>query len=228
MIQYQKDVQMGDREFLQIKVGGMAEGKLAAETLLAQFPAAGFKVMQSDDVGPQVGKELMRKAMWALIWSLVAIIVYLWIRFELGFGIGAVVALLHDVLITAGICHLCGFQINMIVVAALLTITGYSVNDTIVIFDRIREDLRLVRNKTFREICNQSMNETLARTLLTNFMTFVSVLCLLLLGGGAIKDFAFAMFIGMISGTYSTMYIATPVVLMWYGFKTPDLGKASR
>jgi preprotein translocase SecF subunit len=113
---------------------------------------------------------------------------------------------------------------SMTVVAALMTIIGYSVNDTIVIFDRIREDLRLVRGKTFLEICNQSMNETLSRTLLTNFLTFVCVLSLLIFGGGAIKDFSAAMFIGMVAGTYSTVYIATPVVLMWYRFKLPDLG----
>jgi len=120
-----------------------------------------------------------------------------------------------------------GVQLNMTVVAALMTIIGYSVNDTIVIFDRIREDLKLVRNRSFVDICNLSMNQTLSRTLLTNFLTLVSVLFLLVLGGGAIRDFSLAMFIGMIAGTYSTIYIATPVVLLWYGFKTPELGRVS-
>jgi preprotein translocase SecF subunit len=182
--------------------------------------------MQQDDVGPQVGSEMKRKAVWAMGWALVAMIIYIWVRFEFGFGLGAVVALFHDVLITAGVCHLLGFQINMTIVAALMTIVGYSVNDTIVIFDRVRENVRLLRNKSFLEICNHSMNQTLSRTLLTNFLTFVSVLCLMVFGGGAIKDFSVAMFIGMIAGTYSTIYIATPVVLLWYRFKTPDLGKA--
>jgi preprotein translocase SecF subunit len=160
--------------------------------------------------------------------SLIAMIVYMWYRFELGFGMGAVAALFHDVLVTAGICHLLGVQMSMTVMAALMTIVGYSVNDTIVIFDRIREDLRLYRGgRPFVDICNQSMNETLSRTLLTNFLTFVSVLCLLVFGGGAIRDFSIAMFIGMISGTYSTVYIATPVVLLWYRFKTPDLGSSA-
>jgi preprotein translocase SecF subunit len=161
-----------------------------------------------------------------MFWSLVAMIGYISWRFEFGFALGAVVALFHDVLITAGICHVLGFQMSMTIVAALMTIVGYSVNDTIVIFDRIREDLRLVRGKPFIDICNQSMNETLSRTLLTNFLTFICVASLLVFGGGAIRDFSTAMFIGMIAGTYSTMYIATPVTLMWYRFKTPDLGSA--
>ena len=225
-IQYQAGMESGSaREFLQVKVGDQSEGAKVEKLLLEKFPGAGFKLMKQDDVGPLVGGELQRKAMWAMLASLVAMVIYIWIRFEFGFGLGAVAALFHDVLVTAGVMHLLGFQFNLTIVAALMTIVGYSVNDTIVIFDRIREDLRLVRNKSFTDICNQSMNETLARTLLTNFMTFVSVLFLLIMGGGAIKDFATAMFIGMISGTYSTIYIATPVVLMWYGFKTPQLGK---
>ncbi|MEI6218422.1 MAG: protein translocase subunit SecF, partial [bacterium] len=131
-------------------------------------------------------------------------------------------------LVTAGLMHLFGFQISMTVLAAVLTIIGYSVNDTIVIFDRIREDLKLYRNKTFLEICNQAINETLSRTLLTNFLTFVSVAFLLFLGGQSLRDFSVAMFIGMISGTYSTVYIATPVVLLWYRGKRPDLGTTAK
>ncbi len=225
-IQYQSGMEAGGgREFLQIKVGAQSDGAKVEKMLLEKFPGAGFKLMKQDDVGPLVGSELKTKAGWAMLASFVAMIIYIWIRFEFGFGLGAVAALIHDVLVTAGVMHLLGFQLNLTIVAALMTIIGYSVNDTIVIFDRIREDLRLVRNKSFTEICNQSMNETLSRTLLTNFMTFVSILFLLVMGGGAIKDFATAMCIGMISGTYSTIYIATPVVLMWYGFKTPQLGK---
>jgi preprotein translocase subunit SecF len=226
-IQYQQEMETGSREFLQVKVASNEEGDRVSKALTAKFPEAGLAVMQQDDVGPQVGAELKKKAAIAMVVSLVAMIIYLWVRFELGFGMGAVVALFHDVLVTAGVCHLLGVPITLTVVAALMTIVGYSVNDTIVIFDRIREDLRLTRGKTFVQICNQSMNETLGRTLLTNFMTFVSVSCLLLLGGGAIKDFSIAMFIGMICGTYSTIYIATPVVLLWYRYKTPDLGSAT-
>ncbi len=224
-IQYQADMQ-GGKELLQIKVGSVEQGQKVAQVLAAKFAGAGYQVMQSDEVGPQVGSELKRKATWAMGLSLIAMIIYIWFRFELGFGMGAVAALFHDVLVTAGVCHLLGVQMSMTMMAALLTIVGYSVNDTIVIFDRIREDLRMVRGKTFLQVCNQSMNETLSRTILTNFLTMVTVVFLLVLGGGAIKDFSIAMFIGMISGTYSTIYIATPVVLMWYKFKTPDLGGA--
>jgi preprotein translocase SecF subunit len=223
-IQYQRAMQAGEQEVLQVKVSTPEDGALAGRALTERFPDAGFRILQEDDVGPQIGSELKRKAVWAMVWALVAMILYMSWRFEFGFALGAVVALFHDVLVTAGVCHLLGFQMSLTVVAALMTIVGYSVNDTIVIFDRIREDLRLIRNKSFLEICNLSMNQTLSRTLLTNFLTFVSVLCLVVFGGGAIKDFSVAMFIGMIAGTYSTMYIATPVVLLWYRFKTPDLG----
>jgi preprotein translocase SecF subunit len=223
---YQKDMQSG-KEVLLIKGGNSEEGSKIKTLMTDKFASSGFKLLQQDDVGPQVGAELKRKAMIAMILALVAMIIYIWYRFELGFGMGAVAALFHDVLVTAGVCHVLGVQMSMTVMAALMTIVGYSVNDTIVIFDRIREDLRLYRGqKSFVDVCNQSMNETLSRTLLTNFLTFVSVLCLLIFGGGAIRDFSIAMFIGMISGTYSTVYIATPVVLLWYRFKTPDLGSS--
>jgi len=225
MIQYQRSAAAGEAEVLQVKVGGSEiEGALVKDALLATFPDAGCKVLQEDDVGPQVGRELKRKAVWAMVWSLVAMIIYISWRFEFGFALGAVVALFHDVLITAGVTHLLGFQVSLTVVAALLTIVGYSVNDTIVIFDRIRENLRLTRNLSFLDLCNLSMNQTLSRTILTNFLTFVCVLFLVALGGGAIKDFSVTMFVGMVAGTYSTMYIATPIVLLWYRFKAPDLG----
>lgn len=196
--------------------------------LTRQFPDAGFDLLQEDTVGAQVSKDLGKNALNAMTLSLIAMIIYIALRFKFGFALGAVIALFHDVLITAGLTHLLGFQINMTVLAALMTIVGYSVNDTIVIFDRVREDLKLYRNKSFVDICNQAMNETLSRTLLTNFLTFVSVLFLLLLGGQALRDFSVAMFIGMIAGTYSTMYIATPVVLMWYRHKRPDLGTTAK
>ncbi|OGV61367.1 MAG: hypothetical protein A2283_00760 [Lentisphaerae bacterium RIFOXYA12_FULL_48_11] len=225
MIQYQKGMDVTGKDVLQIKVGSVSEGELTIKTLTEKFPKSAYKILQQDDVGPQVGKELKVKATWALSIALVAMIIYIAFRFEFGFGLGAIAAVFHDVLMTIGICHLCGFQMNMTIIAAVLTIIGYSVNDTIVIFDRIRENLRLIRNKSFVEVCNLSVNQTLARTLLTNSFTMVSVLCLLFIGGGAIRDFSFPMFIGMIAGTYSTVYIATPIVLMWHKFERPDMGK---
>lgn len=226
-IQYQREMDHTESGYLQVKAGtdlinGKTQPTIVQETMAKEFPDAKFVLLQEDDVGPQVGAELKKKAFWAFTWALVMIIVYLSWRFELGFAIGAIVALSHDVLITIGIYTACGRQLSLPIVAALLTIVGYSVNDTIVIFDRIREDLRLVRGKSFVEICNLSINQTLSRTLLTSFTTLITVAMLLIFGGGALYDFALALFIGIIVGTYSTVYIATPVVLAWYRGKKPE------
>jgi preprotein translocase SecF subunit len=140
-------------------------------------------------------------------------IIYISIRFRFAYAIGAVVALLHDVLVSAGLFCFFGRQIDMTIIAALLTIIGFSVNDTIVIFDRIREKLKAFPNLSFLQVCNLSINETLARTVLTSTTVFMAVLMLLFFGGGAINDFAFIFFIGIITGTYSTVYIATPVMM---------------
>ncbi len=223
-IQYQKQSEV-NRDYLQVKVADMKESAVVRKTLASAFPDAQFQVLQEDEVGPQIGKELKNKAFWAMVWSLVAMMVYVAWRFQFGFALGALGSLFHDVLVTAGLAHCLGLQMNLTVVAALMTIIGYSVNDTIVIFDRIRENLRLTRNRSFVDVCNQSVNETLSRTLITNGLTFVTVLFLLLMGGGSIWDFSLTMFIGMISGTYSTVYIATPITLLWYRFKTPDMGQ---
>ena len=225
IIQFQKSMDSGTREVLMVKVATLEEGSRTHGLLTNQLAKASFKLMQQDDVGPQIGKELMTRAMWAMILGMVAMIIYIAIRFEFGFGLGAVVATFHDAMITIGVCHLLGFPITMTVIAAVLTIIGYSINDTIVIFDRIRENLRLYRgNQSFKDLCNLSINQTLARTLLTNFYTMISVLFLLIMGGGALKDFSVAMLVGMITGTYSSIYIATPVTLAWYRWKSPDLG----
>jgi preprotein translocase SecF subunit len=174
-------------------------------------------------VGPQVGAELRNRAIVALIVALLGMVVYLSFRFEFSYAVGAMVALLHDVLVTAGIYVVCGRQINMQIVAILLTIIGYSVNDTIVIFDRIREDLKnseLRRSMSYREICNLSVNQTLGRTILTGLATLVAV-TMMLFGGRAINDIAFCLFIGVITGMYSTVFIATPVMLLWHKEKKP-------
>jgi preprotein translocase SecF subunit len=189
------------------------------------FPASGFVVEQEDEVGPQVGAELKTRALWSILMALLGIIIYISWRFELGFAIGAIVALAHDVLVTVGIYTLCGRQLSLPIVAALLTIVGYSVNDTIVVFDRIREDLKLVRDKSFKDICNLSINQTLSRTLLTSLTTLITVVMLLVFGGGAINDFALALFIGVLVGTYSSIFVATPVVLLWHRDRRPDFAK---
>jgi preprotein translocase SecF subunit len=155
-------------------------------------------------------------------------IIYISWRFEFGFGVGAIVALAHDVLVTVGVYTAFDRQISLPIVAALLTIVGYSLNDTIVVFDRIREDIRLTRNKSFRDICNLSINQTLSRTLLTSLTTLIVVGMLLVFGGGAIFDFALALCIGVIVGTYSSIFVATPVVLLWYRNKTPEFATTAR
>ena len=135
-------------------------------------------------------------------------------RFEFSFAIGAIVAVIHDILITIGIFCLLGNELSMPIIAALLTIVGYSVNDTIVVFDRIREDLQLVKNKSYSFIANLAINKTLSRTLLTSITTLITIVMLLIFGGGAVQDFAVALFIGILVGTYSSIFIATPVMLL--------------
>lgn len=215
--QYQKEMGAegsGEaKEFLEVKVG-FDEGNKAVKAITASFPD--FQVVKQDSVGPQVGKELQKKGLIAIGVSLLGMIIYISWRFEFAFSMGAVVALFHDVLVTVGVYCLLGRQLSLNTIAAVLTIIGFSVNDTIVIFDRIREDMKLYRGKSFKEIANLSINQTLSRTLLTSFTALLSVVALLVFGGGAINDFALAMFIGMISGVYSTVYIATPVVMIWH------------
>ncbi len=229
VIQYQKGSAGGDKENeedLLIKTGTLPPGASVERVLQEKFPEAGFVAIEEDDIGAQVGRDLTRKAVKAMLWALAAMLIYINIRFRFGFALGAVVALFHDVLVTMGACHLAGIRLSLTVVAALMTIAGYSVNDTIVIFDRIRENLKFMRNRSFAEVCNLSTNQTLSRTFLTTATTLLVVLSLLLFGGGAIKDFSFAMLVGMIVGTYSTIYIATPIVLLWYRFRTPEMKKS--
>jgi SecD/SecF fusion protein len=173
-------------------------------------------IIKTDSVGSQIGDELKRKGRNAIILALVGIIIYISIRFEFAFAMGAITALAHDVLITIGIYCALGHELSMPIIAALLTIVGYSVNDTIVVFDRIREDLKLVKGKSYLEIANLSINQTLARTVLTSFTTLLTVVMLLVFGGGSVQDFALALFIGILVGTYSSIFVATPVVLLWH------------
>lgn len=200
------------REFLDVRAAEKYADKIKS-CLTTDFKDAGFKVVKEDVVGGQMGSELRRKAIIGLIWAWVGMIIYISIRFQFAFAVGAIVALIHDVLITVGVFCLLGRQLSMPIVAALLTIVGYSVNDTIVVFDRIREDLKLYRDKPYRDICNLSINQTLSRTILTSLTTLCTVVSLLVFGGGAIFDFALALFIGITIGTYSSIYIATPIML---------------
>ncbi len=173
------------------------------------------EVRRQELVGPKVGSELRRKASLAILYSLIGILLYISFRFEFKFAVGAVAALVHDVLITLGMFSLTGRELSLPVIAAFLTVVGYSLNDTIVIYDRIREDRRKLYGKSFVEIVNTSLNESLSRTLVTSLTTLLVVLCLFFFGGEVIKDFAFALMVGVIVGTYSSIYVASPLVVEW-------------
>jgi len=175
----------------------------------------GFAVLGVENVGPQVGRELRQKGFLAVILSLIGMLCYIWFRFELRFGIGAVMASLHDVTVTLGLFTLFGLEFNLTTIAAFLTLVGYSTNDTVVIFDRVRENMRKSRRKPLIEVMNESINETLSRTILTGGLTFLTVLSLLVLGGDVLRGFAFVMTIGIIVGTYSSIYVASPFALLW-------------
>jgi len=231
-IQYQRELKPGGKEYLVIRTSTPEKhadqpGQIVTDALETRFADAQFRVAQEDAVGPQVGRELKWRAAKAIVLALIAIVIYITIRFEFGFAIGAIVALVHDVLLTVGIFSLFGREISLPIIAALLTIVGYSVNDTIVVFDRIREDLRLVRDRDFAGICNLSINQTLSRTLLTSVTTLLAVGIMLVFGGGAINDFALALCVGVMTGTYSSIFVATPVVLAWHKGEKPEISTAT-
>ena len=170
---------------------------------------------RSEFVGPSISSELFYKGLQAISFALIAILIYIWIRFEWQFGFGAVVALTHDVIFTLGILSLLNVDFNSSNSAAVLTIAGYSINDTVVIFDRVRENLRKFKKMELVELFNLSINNTLSRTILTSLTTLMALFCLYLLGGQVIKPFAFTMIIGVIIGTYSSIFIAVPTLLLF-------------
>ncbi|MGA1794271.1 MAG: protein translocase subunit SecF [bacterium] len=186
------------------------------EALTETIGADAFEIRRVEMVGPKVGKDLREKGIWAIIFATLGVLFYTWWRFEFVYALGAIIALLHDVLVTVGAFSLTGREFTLPVIAALLTIIGYSLNDTIVVFDRVRDNLKLMRNRPLKDILNTSINQTLGRTVLTSLTTFFVVFCLYALGGEVINDFAFALIIGVIVGTYSSVYIASPVALFFH------------
>ena len=204
-------------ETLEVKVS-YENGATAINTIKTAFAAQGYKDIANDAVGPQIGQELKKKGAMSMILALIGITIYIAFRFEFGFAIGAIVATVHDVLITIGLYCLLGRELNLTIIAALLTIIGFSVNDTIVVFDRIRENIKLMKGSkaSYAEISNLSINQTLSRTVLTSLTVVITVISLLLFGGGAIFDFALTLLIGFTVGTYSSIYVATPVALLWH------------
>ena len=185
------------------------------ETLQSRFGAESMEIRRIEIVGPKVGQDLRKKATLAIIFSLIGMLIYIWWRFELRFGVGGVLCLFHDVTITVGALSIFNKPIDLIIVAALLTIVGYSINDTIVVCDRIRENLKKMSHKGLPEIINVSINQTFSRTILTNLTVIIVLFSLYFLGGEVIHDFAFSLLIGGFFGTYSTIYIAGPLVIYW-------------
>ena len=201
---------------------GKDVGAYVTKLLQEKFPQAEFKAASVDEVGSMVGADLKKSGTLAVLFSLIAILVYVGFRFQFGFGLGALVALAHDALISIGLFSLCGRQISLIVITAVLTIIGYSVNDTVVLFDRIREMLRHDKKLSFYDLCNAAVNACLSRTVITSVTTFFAVLALFAFGDGSIFDFALIMLIGVVAGTFSSVFIATPIMFWWYKGKRPE------
>lgn len=192
------------------------------EILRSATRLGNFAVLGLENVGPQVGRELRQRGIVAVIGALIGMLLYIWLRFELRFAVGAIMAVLHDVIVTLGLFYWFGYEFNLTTIAAFLTLVGYSVNDTVVTFDRVRENLRKRRTANMLELLNRSINQTLSRTLLTGGTTLLASLTLFLFGGDVIRGFAFIMTLGVIVGTYSSIYIAGPFALLWEQWFGPE------
>jgi preprotein translocase subunit SecF len=195
-------------------VPGVNAGVIA--TLGNDFYLSSFAVKNTEIEGPKVGKDLRQQAVYVTLAGLGAMLIYIWFRFELSYGLAAVVATFHDVIITLGFFSLLNKEITLTVIAALLTLVGYSMNDTIVVFDRIRENVRLNKRENIVDLVNRSINQTLSRTMLTSGLTFLAVVSLFLFGGEVIHGFSFALVVGVIIGTYSSIFIASPIVVYFH------------
>ncbi len=185
----------------------------------------GSEIRRIDTVGPQVGNQLKRNGVLAMFYSILCILIYVGLRFDYKFSPGAVICLLHDAVVTLGVFSLLQKEVNIQIMAAILTIMGYSLNDTIVVFDRIRETFNLYKGRPLKELINKSINDTLNRTILTSFTVFLATLSLYLFAGGVIEEFAFAMLIGVLLGTYSSIYVASPFILLLDKWKTSTATK---
>jgi preprotein translocase subunit SecF len=211
--------QPGSNEYLvrldqtSVEIGAL--GEQIKKVLTDQFGADQFEVRRIESVGPKIGQDLRQRGALSVIVATIMMGIYIWFRFDFRFGIGAVIALAHDVLVAVGALMLANYEFDLTIIAALLTIVGFSVNDTVVICDRIRENMRKIKRETLEGIINISINETLSRTILTTGTALLVLVSLYLLGGAVIRPFAFTLLVGFISGVYSTIFIASPVILMW-------------
>jgi preprotein translocase subunit SecF len=212
-----QDLPTENKILVRIKKSENTLGNLSKEivsVLSNKYSASNLVVDSTTEIGPKVGARLREDALWAIMAAIVGILIYITVRFQFRFGIGATVATFHDVLAVLSVFYLMDKEINLILVSALLMIAGYSLTDSVVVFDRIRENLRMVRKKSTTEIVNQSLNEVLSRTVITSVTTFFAAFSLYLFGGEVIHDFAFAIMLGIAIGTYSSMFVASPIVLL--------------
>ncbi|WP_260735983.1 protein translocase subunit SecF [Tunturiibacter lichenicola] len=195
-------------------------GRQSVETALnANYHDSAFTIEQVEIVGPTAGKQLQKQAWLATLYSLIGMLIYLWFRFELIYGVAAVVAVFHDTLITVGAFSLTNQEITLTVIAAILTLIGYSMNDTIVVFDRIRENLALSRRESLHDVVNRSINQTLSRTVISSGLTFLTVLSLYLFGGEVLHGFSFALVVGILIGTYSSIAVAAPMLVAYQDWR---------
>jgi preprotein translocase subunit SecF len=197
-----------------------------AQRALREGTALGsFSVVSAENVGPQIGSELRTRGVLAVVLSLLGMMAYIWWRFEFRFGVGAMIASAHDVIVTLGLYALLGYEFNLTTIAAFLTLVGYSVNDTVVIFDRVRENMRKPRRLPLTQVINDGINETLSRTIMTASTTLLAVLALFLVGGEVLRGLSFVLLFGIIIGTYSTIYVASAMVLFWEGRQAAKEGR---
>lgn len=194
--------------------------RIISGSLESSYGAGKVDIRRVEMVGPQVGKDLRQKGLLSILYAMIGILIYISWRFELRFAVGAIIALLHDVMITLGAFSLSGREIDLPIIAAFLAIIGYSLNDTIIVYDRIRENYGKHQKKGFTAVVNSSINETLSRTILTSGTTMLVVLALFVFGGGVIHNFAFALLIGILVGTYSSIFVASPVLIFWDDYRS--------
>jgi len=220
----------GERNEILIRVQQQEIGTATSDQILnalrQKFPDNQPELRLVESVGPKIGKELREAAVWATLFSAVIILIYVSFRFEFIFAVGAIIALFHDVLVPLGFFSLLDLEINLTVVAAFLTIVGFSINDSIVTMDRIRENRRLMRGSTIEQLINVSINQTLSRTILTSLTVMLVIIILFFFGGEVIHNFAFAMMVGTIAGSYSTIFIASPIVVEWEKRRILKLSRA--
>jgi preprotein translocase subunit SecF len=221
--------EVSGENILMLKLGARntQEEKMVAEPVLnllrTSITANPFVVESVSEIGPAIGHKLRQDAALALLVSALAIIIYLAWRFEFKFGVAAAIATFHDVFAIVGIFWVLGIEMDLLFITALLTIGGYSLTDTVVVFDRIRENIRLRKMKTFSETINLSVNEVLSRTIITSLTTFLATVSLLVFGGSVLRDFALALTMGIVVGTYSSVFVASPVVALWRGEKMTEV-----